>query len=165
MEKTTKLIVGSPAPEFSLPDESGYTHTLKDQGGRWVLLYFYPKDDTPGCTKEACMIRDSFPHFKKLNITVFGVSADSEKSHKKFKEKYDLPFTLLSDENKDVIRTYGVWGEKSFMGKKFQGILRTSFLIDPTGRIAKIYEKVKPAEHADEVLHDIKILAAKTHSH
>ena len=144
------------APDFSLPDQDGVIHTLADYVGKWVLLYFYPKDDTPGCTKEANAIREVWPDFAKLNATVFGVSADSVKSHKKFVEKYKLPFTLLSDESKDMITAYGVWGRKKFMGKEYDGIFRTSFLIAPDGTIAKVYENVKPEIHASEVLADIK---------
>lgn len=130
-------------------------HALADQKGKWVLLYFYPKDDTPGCTKEACAIRDHFPQFKKLGITVFGASVDSVKKHKKFVEKYNLPFTLLSDENKELVEAYGVWGKKKFMGREYMGTKRVSFLINPNGEIAHIYDDVKPAEHAEEVLADI----------
>jgi peroxiredoxin Q/BCP len=150
------LKVGQKAPAFSRPDQNGTQHRLADYAGQWVLLYFYPKDDTPGCTKEACMIRDSWPKFKKLGIQVFGVSADSQKKHAKFVEKYDLPFTLLSDEDTLLVKTYGVWGKKTFMGRSYMGIHRMSFLIDPKGRISKIYPKVKPETHADEVLQDLK---------
>lgn len=150
------LSVGKKAPEFSLKDQSDVAHTLKDERGKWVLLYFYPKDDTPGCTKEACSLRDNFPKFKKLGITVFGVSVDSVKSHAKFVDKYELPFTLLADTEKEVVNAYGVWGKKKFMGREYMGTMRWSFLIDPDGKIAKIYETVKPELHADEVLADMK---------
>lgn len=146
---------GQKAPVFTLPDQDGKEHVLADYQGRWVLLYFYPKDDTPGCTKEACMIRDSWPKFKKLNVQVFGVSVDSAKSHTKFIQKYELPFTLLSDTDKKIVGKYGVWGEKKFMGRTYMGINRMSFLIDPEGKIAKVYESVKPEIHADEVLKDL----------
>ncbi len=149
----------SPAPAFTLPDQNGEAHSLSSYKGQWVLLYFYPKDDTPGCTKEACMIRDSFPKFKKLKIAVLGVSTDSVKKHKKFEEKYELPFTLLADEEKNVVNLYGVWEKKKFMGREYMGTLRTSFLIDPKGKIAKIYENVNPLTHADEVLADLKTFA------
>lgn len=149
-------IRGKKAPPFSLPDQAGNLHTLKDYAGQWMLLYFYPKDDTPGCTKEACMIRDHFPHFKKLHIIVLGVSVDSVKSHAKFVEKYKLPFTLLSDEKKEVVEKYGVWQKKKFMGREYMGTIRTSFLINPKGKIAKIYANVKPEIHAEEVLKDIQ---------
>jgi len=151
-----KLKQGDKAPEFELADQDGVMHKLADYRGKRVLLYFYPKDDTTGCTKEACAIRDSFPDFKGLDAVVLGVSADSVKSHKKFAEKYSLPFTLLADEGKEVVNLYGVWGLKKFMGREYEGIFRTSFLIDPDGTIAKIYENVKPEIHAREVLSDLK---------
>jgi peroxiredoxin Q/BCP len=146
------------APDFTLPDQDGQEHSLSQYRGQWVLLYFYPKDDTPGCTKEACSIRDAFPNFQALNIMVLGVSVDSVESHKKFAEKYKLPFTLLSDEHKKVVSHYGVWGEKKFMGREHDGTIRSSFLIDPTGTIEKIYTDVKPEKHAEEVLRDLKRL-------
>jgi len=151
-----KIKLNTKAPDFNLPDQDGKLHKLSDYKGKWVLLYFYPKDDTPGCTKEACGIRDEFKNFKNLNIVVLGVSADSSESHKKFAQKYKLPFTLLSDESKKVLKKYGVWGKKKFMGKEYEGILRTSFLINPDGKIVKIYEQVKPDIHAKEVLKDFK---------
>jgi peroxiredoxin Q/BCP len=152
-----KIKINQMAPEFSLPDQNGKIHRLSDNKGKWVLLYFYPKDDTPGCTKEACGIRDNLPDFKNVNATVLGVSADTVDSHKKFSEKYKLPFTLLSDEKKEVIGAYDSWGEKNFLGKKFDGILRNSFLINPEGRIEKIYEKVDPKDHAQKVLNDLNL--------
>lgn len=151
-----KLKVGQLAPDFKLLDQDGKIHKLSDYRGQRVLLYFYPKDNTTGCTKEACSIRDSFPAFNKLKAKVLGVSVDSIKSHKKFVEKYDLPFTLLADEKKEVVKKYDVWGKKKFMGKEYYGTFRTSFLIDPKGKIAKIYENVKPEIHAQEVLEDLK---------
>lgn len=123
-----------------------------------MLLYFYPKDDTPGCIKEACALRDNFPDFKKLKAQVFGISADSVKSHAKFAEKFTLPFPLLADDTKEVIKKYGAWGKKKFMGREYEGILRNSLLIDPEGMIAKIYEQVKPEEHAAEVVVDLERL-------
>ncbi len=152
---------GTKAPSFSLPDEAGNIQKLSSYKGSYVLLYFYPKDDTPGCTKEACFLRDAFPSFEKLDAVVFGVSADTSASHKKFKDKYKLPFHLLADTEKETIRAYGVWGKKKFMGREYMGILRTSFLIDPKGAISKVYENVKPAIHADEVLTDLKSLRSK----
>lgn len=152
--------IGSVAPTFTLKDQNDKVHTLTDYRGKWVLLYFYPKDNTPGCTKQACAIRDEFPAFTKLNCVVFGISTDSEKSHKKFEEKFELPFTLLADVEKKMAQDYGVWAPKKFMGREFLGTLRTSFLIDPEGKIAKVYEKVKPEEHADMVLGDLKTLGA-----
>lgn len=150
------LTEGSEAPDFVLPDQEGKSHRLSEYRGRWVLLYFYPKDDTPGCTKEACMIRDAFPRFEGIHAHVFGVSKDSVESHKKFAEKYNLPFPLLADEDVMVNKLYGVWQEKKMMGKIYMGTLRTSFLIDPEGTIRKVYPKVKPEVHAEEVLADLK---------
>ncbi|MEY4722539.1 MAG: hypothetical protein RLZZ324_52 [Candidatus Parcubacteria bacterium] len=143
---------GMKAPDFNLPDQDGVTHSLKDYKGKWVLLYFYPKDDTPGCTTEACSLRDSAAAFKKAGITVLGASTDSVKSHAKFAGKYDLPFSLLADEEKDLVEKYGVWGKKKFMGREYMGIKRWSYLITPEGKIGMIYEDVKPALHAAEVL-------------
>ncbi|MCS7091850.1 MAG: thioredoxin-dependent thiol peroxidase [Patescibacteria group bacterium] len=145
----------SQAPDFSLLDESGNLRSLSDCKGCWVLLYFYPKDDTPGCTKEACGLRDVFSDFEKISAIVFGISADTVESHKKFKERYNLPFSLLADPEKTVIKTYGVWQKKKFMGRQYEGIARTSFLIDPQGKIVKIYENVNPQNHAKEVLSDL----------
>ena len=146
---------GDIAPEVTLPDQGGTVHTLSQYRGKWGLLYFYPKDDTPGCTKEACAIRDNLPQISAVNLVVLGVSVDSVASHKKFAEKYSLPFTLLADERKEVVRLYGVWGEKKFMGKSYEGTRRTSFLIRPDGHVAHVYENVKPEIHAQEVLRDL----------
>ncbi len=151
-----KLTQGQIAPDFTLPDQKGKMHTLSDKRGKWILLYFYPKDDTPGCTVEACSIRDQFSKFKKLKIQVVGISVDSVKSHQKFVTKFELPFTLLADEEKTVVKMFGVWGKKKFMGREYLGTSRTSFLIDPYGNIAKIYENVKPNVHVEEVLEDVK---------
>lgn len=153
------LKIGQKAPAFKLPDQTGAIHQLKDYLGKWVLVYFYPKDDTPGCTAEACSLRDNFPKFKKVNAVVLGVSIDPVKKHEKFATKYNLPFTLLADEDKQMVEKYGVWAEKSMYGRKYMGTLRTSFLIDPTGKIAKIYEGVKPATHAEKVLADLKVIS------
>lgn len=150
-----KLEVGHKAPGFSLPDQNNKIHKLSDYKGKWVLLYFYPKDNTPGCTKQACAIRDNYSDFQKLDAKVFGISKDSVASHKKFEDKYELPFTLLSDEEKKVLKAYGAWAKKKLLGREYMGILRNSFLVDPNGKIAKIYEKVKPALHANEVLSDL----------
>ncbi len=147
---------GTTAPDFTLLDQDGVSHTLSAHRGSRVLLYFYPKDDTPGCTKQACMLRDAMPSLSALDAVVFGISADSVKSHKKFAEKYGLPFTLLSDEDHVVSERYGVWGTKRMMGREYQGIKRTSFLIDRNGVIKKVYENVKPELHADQVLLDLK---------
>ncbi len=147
---------GTKAKNFTLPDQDGKLHTLKEYLGKWVVLYFYPKDDTPGCTVEACQFRDNFPKFKRSKAVVLGVSADPVKKHAKFVTKYELPFTLLADEEKEVVNLYGVWAKKKFMGREYMGILRTSFLIDPEGKISKVYENVKPELHAEEVLADIR---------
>ena len=143
---------GSTAPAFKTNDANGETIALKDLRGQKVVLYFYPKDDTPGCTKEACSFRDAFAKFKKKGIAVLGVSPDNEKSHLKFVTKYQLPFTLLADTDRAIAEAYGVWGEKKFMGRKYMGVHRTTFLIDEKGKIKKIFEKVKPEDHANEVL-------------
>lgn len=150
--------VGRKAPAFSIPDETGKKRTLAEYAGKWLLIYFYPKDSTPGCTIEACTIRDQFKDFKKIGAVVLGVSTDSAKSHKKFKDAYELPFTLLADEEKKMVTKYGVWGEKSMYGRKYMGTFRTSFLIDTKGIVRKVYEKVKPKEHACEVIADLKAL-------
>ncbi len=143
---------GSTAPAFKTKDANGETVSLKDLRGQKVVLYFYPKDDTPGCTKEACSFRDAFSQFKKKGIAVLGVSPDKEASHQKFVAKYKLPFTLLADTDKSIAEAYGVWGEKKFMGRTYMGVHRTTFLIDEKGKIKKIFEKVKPEDHANEVL-------------
>jgi thioredoxin-dependent peroxiredoxin len=146
------LETGGKAPEFSLPADDGTTVTLASLRGKNVVLYFYPKDDTSGCTKEACEFRDTWKEVKESGAVVLGVSPDSVSSHQKFKQKYRLPFPLLADTDHRVAAAYGAWGEKSMYGRKYQGILRTTFLIDPEGRIARVFEKVRPAGHAAEVL-------------
>jgi peroxiredoxin Q/BCP len=143
---------GSTAPSFTTTDTDGNTVKLKDLRGKKVVLYFYPKDDTPGCTKEACSFRDAFSDFKKKGITILGVSPDKQSAHQKFTEKYKLPFTLLSDTDHAIAEAYESWGEKKFMGRTYLGVLRNTFLIDEKGKIKKIFEKVKPEEHASEVL-------------
>lgn len=147
-----KLKEGDPAPEFNLASSGGGRVSLADFKGKNVILYFYPKDDTPGCTKEACAFRDDFAAFKKKGAVVLGLSTDSVKAHDKFVEKFKLPFTLLADEEKKIVQAYGVWGEKSFMGRKYMGTHRVTFLIGPDGKIKKIWPTVKPEEHAAEVL-------------
>ena len=149
------LKINDLAPDFTLPDQEGGEHKLSDYRGKWVLLYFYPKDNTPGCTTEACTLRDAFEEFGRKNAVVLGMSADSVAKHEGFAKKHKLPFTLLSDEEKGVLKTYGVWAKKKFMGREYMGILRNSFLINPEGIIVKIYEGVKPAGHAEEVLVDL----------
>ena len=149
---------GSSAPDFKLSDQFDNNHTLSDYKGKWVVLYFYPKDMTPGCTTEACNFRDDFPDFQKLEAIIFGVSKDSIKRHATFADKYKLPFSLLSDSEGKVCDLYNVWKEKSLYGKTFMGIVRTTFLIDPEGKIARIYPKVKVRGHASELLKDIQTL-------
>ncbi len=152
MAHELKLKEGDVAPAFTAPTSGGPTASLADFKGRPVILYFYPRDDTPGCTKEACAFRDAFADFTAKGAVVLGVSADSVKSHDKFIQKFKLPFTLLADEDKRIVEAYGVWGEKTFMGRRYQGIHRVTFLIGGDGRIQKIWPKVKPQEHAAEVL-------------
>ena len=147
-----KLKEGDRAPAFTAATSGGGTISLADFKGRHVILYFYPRDDTPACTKEACAFRDHFADFKKKGANVLGVSTDPVKSHDKFVEKFQLPFPLLADEDKKIVEAYGVWGQKSFMGRKYLGTHRVTFLIGPDGRIKKIWPDVKPAEHAAEVL-------------
>ncbi len=149
---------GTKAPDFELPNQDGVIHKLSDYKGKWVVLYFYPKDDTPGCTKEACNFRDSFRELQKLGVQILGVSKDSVKSHKKFAEKYNLNFPILSDESKDVIKKYGSWGLKKLWGREYEGTLRNTYLIDPKGNIKKFYEKVNPTVHATEILNDFKVV-------
>ena len=151
-EPELKLKEGDVAPAFSVATNGGGRVSLSDFKGQPVILYFYPKDDTPGCTKEACAFRDHFADFKKKGAVVLGVSTDAVKSHDKFVEKFKLPFTLLADEDKKIVEAYGVWGEKTFMGRKYMGTQRVTFLIGPDGRIKKIWPTVKPEEHAEEVL-------------
>jgi peroxiredoxin Q/BCP len=147
-----KLKEGDKSPAFTVMTSGGGKISLVDYLGKNVILYFYPRDDTPGCTKEACAFRDDFSEFKKRGTIVLGVSPDSVKSHDKFVEKFKLPFTLLADEDKKIAEAYGVWGEKSFMGRKYLGVYRITFLIGPDGRIKKIWPEVKPEEHAREIL-------------
>lgn len=151
-ELTLALKEGDKAPAFTADTNGGGRVSLADFKGQNVILYFYPKDDTPGCTKEACAFRDEFAAFKKRGATVLGVSVDPVKSHDKFVEKYKLPFTLLADVDKKIVEAYGVWGQKTFMGRKYLGVHRVTFLIGGDGRIKKIWPKVKPEEHAQEVL-------------
>jgi peroxiredoxin Q/BCP len=143
---------GDKAPDFTAKDQNGDTVKLSDHRGKKIVLYFYPKDDTPGCTKEACSFRDADDVYTKKNIKVFGVSTDDEKSHQKFISKFQLPFDLLADTDKKIVEGYGVWGEKSMYGKKYMGTNRKTFLIGEDGKIAKIFDKVNVTEHADEVL-------------
>jgi thioredoxin-dependent peroxiredoxin len=143
---------GRPAPDFTLNADSGESVTLSALRGSPVILYFYPKDDTPGCTAQACGIRDAWKEFEAAGAVVLGVSPDGEESHAKFKQKYDLPFTLLADTDHAVADEYGVWGEKSYAGKTYMGVDRSTFVIGADGNVAKVFRQVKPAEHADQVL-------------
>ena len=152
------LKVGRKVPLFTLPDEAGQPQSLKTFAGQWVLLYFYPKDDTPGCTKEACAIAEVYKDFKRQGTAVLGVSKDSVKSHLKFAQKYNLPFTLLSDPTMEMMAKYGAFELKKMYGKEVRGTKRISYLIDPAGKIAKVYPEVDPANHAVELLKDIKAL-------
>jgi len=146
-----------PAPDFELPDETGAMRKLSDFRGQPVVLYFYPKDDTPGCTTEACNFRDDYSAYEKAGVTILGVSPDSVKSHVKFKQKYDLPFPLLADEGHKVCETYGVWALKKSMGREYMGVLRTTFLIDVEGKVLRVFEKVKPADHSAELLAELGV--------
>ncbi len=143
---------GQKAPHFSLPDQDGVTRSLSDYKGKRLVLYFYPKDNTLGCTIEAQVLGDSIKKFKRLGAEIIGVSADSVKSHKRFCDKFSIPFPLLSDEDKQMVKAYGVWGEKKMMGRTYMGIRRTTFVIGENGKILKIFEKVKPPGHAEELL-------------
>lgn len=143
---------GLPALEFSLLDENEQPHHLTDYRGKTILLYFYPKDDTPGCTTEACNFRDDYSAYQEAGVVILGVSPDSPKKHIKFKTKYELPFTLLADTDHQVCDLYGVWGPKKFMGREYEGVHRTTFLIGPDGVIQEVFEKVKPAKHSAEIL-------------
>jgi peroxiredoxin Q/BCP len=149
---------GNQAPSFSLPDQTGETIRLENFKGKWVVLYFYPKDDTSGCTAEACSFRDNMGVLQSEDVVVLGVSPDDVKSHKKFAEKYQLNFPLLADTDHSVCEAYGVWQEKSMYGKKYWGVARTTFIIDGEGIVRKVFEKVKPESHADEVLQAIREL-------
>lgn len=149
------IAANSPAPDFTLLDETGKSRTLSSFLGHPLVLYFYPKDDTPGCTTEACNFRDDYSAFEKAGITILGVSPDSPNSHAKFKQKYQLPFSLLADEGHNVCELYGVWGKKKLAGKEYDGVLRTTFIIAADGKIKKVFENVKPSDHSAEVLADI----------
>ena len=150
------ISAGNLAPDFTLTDDSGVTRKLSDYRGQPVVLYFYPKDDTPGCTTEACNFRDDYSQYTRAGAVILGVSPDSPKKHAQFKEKYHLPFTLLADEGHKVCELYGVWGRKKMMGREYDGVFRTTFLIDRQGKLVKVFEGVKPAEHSKEVLEALK---------
>ena len=148
---------GIPAPDFELLDDTNTPRKLSDFRGKNVVLYFYPEDDTPGCTKEACNFRDDYSAYEKAKVVILGVSPDDVKSHVKFKKKFGLPFPLLADIGHKVCDLYGVWGPKKMMGREYEGVLRTTFLIDETGTIIRVFEKVRPAEHSIEVLSALSI--------
>ena len=146
------ISAGGEAPDFTLQDETGTERTLSAYRGAPVVLYFYPKDDTPGCTTEACNFRDDYSAYEQSGVLILGVSPDTPKSHTQFKAKYDLPFSLLADVDHQVCQLYGVWGLKKKMGREYQGVYRTTFLIDKDGKIARVFENVKPADHSGEIL-------------
>ncbi|WP_369427756.1 thioredoxin-dependent thiol peroxidase [Membranihabitans maritimus] len=148
----TKLNTGEKAPDFSGIDQNGNNISLKDFQGKKLALFFYPKDNTPGCTKEVCNLRDNYSQLQNEGYEIIGVSADTEKSHKKFSDKFDLPFPLIADTEKKIINDYGIWGKKKFMGREYDGIHRKTFLIDENGMIEKIIEKVKTKDHAAQIL-------------
>ncbi|HEY2979652.1 MAG TPA: thioredoxin-dependent thiol peroxidase [Anaerolineales bacterium] len=146
------ITAGMPAPDFELADDTGAVRKLSDFRGKPVVLYFYPEDDTPGCTKEACNFRDDYSEYEKAGVVILGVSPDSVESHVKFKMKYQIPFALLADPGHKVCELYGVWGPKKYVGREYEGVLRTTFLIGPDGRLLRVFEKVRPSEHSHEVL-------------
>ncbi len=146
------------APDFALSDQTDTIRSLADYVGKWLVVYFYPKDDTPGCTTEACSFRDEYEYLQEQGLAIVGISKDSVKSHAKFAEKYHLNFPLLSDPTGEVVNSYGAWGKKKFLGKEYEGILRQTFLINPLGEIAKEYPQVSPKEHVGEILKDFAAL-------
>jgi peroxiredoxin Q/BCP len=152
------ISAGMPAPDFIAVDDSGASRRLLDFRGQVVILYFYPADDTPGCTKEACNFRDDYSDYQRADVTILGVSPDSVNSHVKFKSKYQLPFPLLADEDHKICDAYGVWGPKKLMGREYEGVHRTTFLINKQGNIARVFENVRPSEHSAEVLEELKNL-------
>jgi peroxiredoxin Q/BCP len=149
-----------PAPTFALPDHTGATRSLSDYAGQWLVVYFYPKDDTPGCTEEACSFRDSYAQLQAAGVHVVGISKDSVASHAKFAEKFKLNFPLLADTTGEIIQAYGAWGPKSMFGKHYEGIIRSTFLVNPDGNIAKEYPNVTPKNHADQIIRDAAKLQA-----
>ena len=152
------LTEGSLAPDFNLLDENENPHQLSGYQGTPVVLYFYPKDDTPGCTKEACGFRDDYSAYEEAGVTILGVSPDTPQKHMKFKTKYQLPFTLLADPDHEVCELYGVWGRKKFMGREYDGVFRTTYIINAEGEIADVFENVKPANHSTEILQALHLL-------
>jgi peroxiredoxin Q/BCP len=155
-----ELKVGQKAPELNLPDENGKVHKLADYKGKTIVLYFYPADDTPGCTLEACNFRDDYLKYKAAGAVILGVSPDDEGSHEKFKKKFSLPFPLLADDGHKLCEKYGVWGEKSMFGKKYMGVIRSTFIIDGEGKVAEVFKKVSVAQHSKKVLSTLKELQA-----
>ena len=150
------ISAGQPAPTFTLLDENETERSLSEYRGKPVVLYFYPKDDTPGCTKEACGFRDDYSAYERAGVAILGVSPDTPKSHAKFKAKYNLPFHLLADTDKEVCRAYDVWGLKKSFGREYEGVFRTTYLIDSEGNIAKVFKNVRPADHSAEILEAIQ---------
>ena len=146
---------GTQAPPFTLKDRHGKTHTLSDYEGQTIVVYFYPKDDTPGCTKEACSFKDDYASFKEAGVEIIGISPDTVESHQKFTEKYDLPFTLLADPDHQVCKAYEVWGLKKSFGREYEGVFRTTFIINPDGKVKRVFVNVKPTEHSQEVLAEV----------
>jgi peroxiredoxin Q/BCP len=156
MEDTMPLPQGVSAPAFTLQDDTGQNRSLGDYRGQWLVLYFYPKHDTPGCTKEACNFRDDYSAYQQAGVNILGVSPDTPESHAKFKAKFGLPFPLLADIDHKICELYGVWGRKKMIGREYDGVFRTTFIIDPQGNIARVFENVKPSEHSVEVLEALK---------
>lgn len=148
--------VGKPAPDFDALDDKGDPIKLSDYRGKEVVLYFYPRADTPGCTKEACAFRDDYSAYEEAGVVILGVSPDTVKKQAKFKEKWDLPFPLIADEDHAIADAYGVWGPKKFMGREYEGVHRTTFIIDKDGKVKKVFEKVRPAEHSQEILAEMQ---------
>lgn len=153
-----KLKIGDLAPDFNITDQNGKVHKIADYKGKKIILYFYPKDLTPGCTVESCDLRDNYETLKKDGFEVIGVSADDEKKHQKFIDRHKLPFNLLADTNKEVLNNYGVWGEKKFMGRTYNGIHRTTFIIDEKGVIIQIISKVKTKNHTQQILNELRLV-------
>ncbi len=149
------VTLNSPAPDFQLPDQDGKMHSLTEYKGKWLIVYFYPRDNTPGCTAEACSFRDTSEVFKEKGVEIVGISKDSVRKHKNFAKKFNLNFPLLSDESTETIKAFGAWGPRLFWGRRFEGILRNTYLINPKGEVVKVYEKVNPLTHVQEILNDI----------
>ncbi len=150
------ISAGDVAPDFALPDDTGKVRMLSEFHGKTVLIYFYPKDDTPGCTTEACNFRDDYSAYEKAGVVILGISPDTVKSHVKFKSKYELPFPLLADDDHQICEAYGVWGLKKFMGREYMGVLRTTFLVGSDGIVKDVFENVKPADHSTQVLESLR---------